>query len=62
LTVSGPEAYYVFETQEIAVDTDSAEEFSFDWIVPDVEGTYVVEVGLIPPQLTAYDCVWLEVN
>jgi hypothetical protein len=30
--------------------------------VPDVAGTYVVEVGLVPAQLTAYDAAWLEVK
>jgi hypothetical protein len=29
--------------------------------IPDVAGTYVVEVNLVPPMLTAYDAVWLEV-
>jgi subtilisin family serine protease len=62
LTVSSPEGYYVFDTQNIAVEADSVEEYSFSWIVPDAAGTYVVEVGLIPPTLTAYDAVWLEVN
>jgi hypothetical protein len=35
--------------------------YSFSWVVPDVSGTYMVEVGLVPAQLTAYDVAWLEV-
>jgi hypothetical protein len=62
LTITGPESYYVYDFQNIAVAADSVEEFSFGWVVPDVSGSYVVEVGLIPPELTAYDCLWLEVN
>ena len=37
-------------------------DYSFSWVVPDSAGTYVVEVGLVPTQLTAYDAVWLEVG
>jgi subtilisin family serine protease len=62
LTVTGPDGYYVFNTQEIAVPDDSAKEYSFGWVVPDAAGTYVVEVGLIPAQLTAYDAAWLEAS
>ncbi|NHJ31528.1 MAG: S8 family serine peptidase [Asgard group archaeon] len=62
LTVTGPDDYYLFDFQNIVVAGDVVREFSFDWIVPDVAGTYVVEVSLIPPTLTAYDAVWLEVG
>ena len=37
-------------------------DFSFGWVVPDVAGTYVVEVSLAPVVLTAYDTVWLEIT
>jgi hypothetical protein len=37
-------------------------DYSFVWNIPDVVGTYVVEVGLVPPQLTAYDTAWLSVS
>lgn len=30
-------------------------------VVEEFVGTYVVEVGLIPAQLTAYDAAWIEV-
>jgi len=43
------------------VAADAVGEFGFGWVVPDVAGTYVVEVSLVPPLLTAYDAVWLEV-
>ena len=37
-------------------------EYRFSWSIPDVAGTYVVEVGVVPAQLTAYDTAWLAVN
>ena len=61
LTVTGPGNYYFFDFQRITVAADSVDECSFDWKAPDAAGTYVVEVSLIPPRLTAYDAVWLEV-
>ena len=59
LTVTDPSGYYFFDFQGISVAADTISEFSFSWVVPDVAGTYVVEVSLVPPQLTAYDAVWL---
>jgi hypothetical protein len=35
--------------------------WGFSWVVPDVAGTYVAEVGLVPAQLTAYDAAWIKV-
>jgi hypothetical protein len=61
LTVTGPGGYYYFDFQTINVTADTVNEYSFTWAIPDVGGTYVVETGLVPPQLTAYDAVWLEV-
>jgi len=60
LTVTGPGDYYVFDFDRIGVAADAVGEFGFGWVVPDVAGTYVVEVSLVPPLLTAYDAVWLE--
>jgi hypothetical protein len=61
LTVTGPNNYYDFDFQPISVPADTVREYSFTWAVPDVAGTYVVEVELVPTQLTAYDAVWLDV-
>jgi len=61
LTVTGPGDYYLFDFEGISVAADAVSEYSFCWVVPDVAGTYVVEVSLVPPLLTAYDAVWLEV-
>ena len=60
LTVTGPEIYYM-NFQSINVTADTVGEYSFAWDIPNASGTYVVEVSLIPPLLTAYDAVWLEV-
>ena len=61
LTVTGPGGYYLFDFERISVAADAVGEYGFGWVVPDVAGTYVVEVSLVPPMLTAYDAIWLEV-
>jgi hypothetical protein len=60
LTVTGPNNYYDFDFQPISVSADTVGEYSFTWVVPDVAGTYAVEVELVPPLLTAYDAIWLD--
>ena len=40
---------------------DIISDYSFSWIVLDAAGSYVVEVSLVSPMLTAYDVAWLEV-
>jgi peptidoglycan/xylan/chitin deacetylase (PgdA/CDA1 family) len=60
LTVTGPGNYGYFDVQPISVSAGAVGEYTFDWVVPDVAGTYVVEVELAPSLLTAYDTVWLE--
>jgi serine protease len=61
LTVTGPSSYYLDDFQPIAVAANEVKDYSFDWVVPEIAGTYVVEVGLVHAQLTAYDVRWLEV-
>lgn len=61
LTITGPGDHYYFDFQNINVKADGVGDYSFTWDIPNVAGTYVIEVSLIPPQLTAYDAVWLEV-
>jgi subtilase family serine protease len=62
LTVTGPGGYYYFDFQSISVTANAVGEYSFTWNVPAVAGTYVVEVSLVPPRLTAYDAAWLKVT
>ena len=62
LTVTGPGSCGYFDVQPIRVPAGTVAEYSFTWAVPSVAGTYVVEVGLVPAQLTAYDAVWLKVS
>ncbi len=62
LTVTGPNNYCYFDFQKINVAAETVKEYSFVWVVPSVGGTYVVSVGLIPAQLTAYDEAWLKVT
>jgi hypothetical protein len=55
LTVTGPNNYYYYETQTVNASANSVAEYKFSWVIPDAAGTYAVEVGLVPAQLTAYD-------
>jgi hypothetical protein len=61
LSVTGPGGYGYFDFDRIKV-TSGLSEHSFAWTVPNVLGTYVVEVSLVPLQLTAYDAAWLGVK
>jgi hypothetical protein len=60
LTITGPGNYGYFDVQPISVSAGTVGEYTFDWVVPNVAGKYVVEVGLAPSLLTAYDTAWLE--
>jgi hypothetical protein len=40
---------------------DEVKDYRFNWVIPEFAGTYMVEVGLAPAELTAYDVDWLEV-
>ena len=60
LTISGPNNYYYYETQTVNVAANTVEEYKFNWSIPYVAGTYVLEVGLVPAQLKAYDSRWIE--
>jgi serine protease len=60
LTVTGPSGYYVYDFQPIKVEADEIEDYSFKWAIPDSAGRYIVEVSLVPAQLTAYDSKWIE--
>jgi outer membrane protein assembly factor BamB len=62
LTVTGPNGYYYYDFQAVNVTANSVGEYGFTWTAPYVTGTYVVEVSLVPVQLTAYDAVWLNVG
>ena len=57
LTVTGPDGYHQYDFRPIAAAADDAKDYSFSWTVPDTAGTYVIEVDLVPAQLTAYDAV-----
>ena len=62
LTVTGPGGYYYYDFQPIAVGANETKQYSFSWIIPNVAGTYVAELSLVPTQLTAYDSEWLNVS
>lgn len=62
ISITDPNGYGYFDEQPINVSAKSVTEYDFSWTVPKVAGTYVVSVGLAPPQLTAYDSVWLNVT
>jgi hypothetical protein len=54
--------YYYVDFQSVNVAANAVGEYTFSWIIPDVAGTYMVETGLVPSQLTAYDTAWLKVT
>jgi hypothetical protein len=60
LTVTGSRSYGYFDFDRINATVGSSD-YSFTWAVPKVAGTYIVEVSLVPMQLTAYDAAWLQV-
>jgi hypothetical protein len=62
LTITGPNGYSFYDFQPINVTANDVFEYSFNWVVPNVAGTYVVSTGLAPATLTAYDAKWLEVG
>jgi hypothetical protein len=62
LTIIGPGGYSYYDFQPINVSANGVDEYTFVWVVSNVAGTYVVETGLVPAQLTAYDAKWLEVG
>jgi len=62
LTVAGPGLYYLYYFQPIEVVTNGVKDHSFNWVAPNVAGTYIVEVGFVPTQLTVYETAWLKVS
>jgi len=62
LTVTEPSSYGYFDVQPISVPAGTVGEYTFNWVVPNVAGKYVVEVELVPSMLTAYDTAWLKVT
>jgi subtilisin family serine protease len=62
LTINGPGGYYHYDFQSVAVEAKKVKDYSFSWVIPDNTGTYIVEVSLVPAQLTAYDTAWLKVT
>jgi peptidoglycan/xylan/chitin deacetylase (PgdA/CDA1 family) len=61
LTVTGPCGYSYYDFQPMKVAANTVSEFGFTWVFPNVAGKYVVEAGLAPSLLTAYDTAWLGV-
>jgi hypothetical protein len=62
LSVCGPGKYCYSDFQTVNVTADSIKEYSFEWSAPNAAGNYVIEVNLVPSQLTAYDAAWLKVT
>jgi hypothetical protein len=62
LIIAGPDGYSHYDFQPINVGANGVFDYSFNWEVPNVAGTYVVATGLAPATLTAYDAKWLEVT
>ena len=59
-TITGPGGYAFYDFQPISVSANGITEYVFNWVVPNVAGTYMVETSLVPTQLTAYDAKLLQ--
>ena len=62
ITVTGPSGYSFYDFQPISATANSVGEYSFTWNTPNIPGTYVVEAGLAPSSLTAYDVKWVNLT
>ena len=62
LTVTGPGGYGFYDFLPVMVSANGVSDYGFSWVVPNVDGRYVVEASLVPAQLTAYDAKWLTVD
>jgi peptidoglycan/xylan/chitin deacetylase (PgdA/CDA1 family) len=62
LSVTGPAGYCFYDFQPITVPANSINEYSFNWLVPNATGTYMIETSLVPVQLTAYDAKCLQLS
>ncbi len=62
ITVTGPSGYSFYDFQPINVTANSVGEYSFTWNTPNIPGTYVVETGIAPSSLTAYDVKWVNLT
>jgi len=58
----GLEGWPYWGSGRVAVGADMVRDYGFSWVVPDASEKYVVEVGLVSAQLTAYDAAWLKVS
>jgi hypothetical protein len=59
-TIIGPGGYVFYDFQPISASANGITEYVFNWVVPNVAGTYMVETSLVPTQLTAYDARLLQ--
>ena len=59
-TITGPGGYVFYDFQPISTSANGITEYVFNWVVPNVAGTYMVETSLVPTQLTAYDARLLQ--
>jgi subtilisin family serine protease len=62
LTITGPAGYGYYDFQSVNVAANSVGEYTFNWVVQNVSGKYIIEVELVPSILTAYDSAWLNVR
>jgi kumamolisin len=62
--IIGPNGYYYFDTQQATLTASASGRFQFDWQVPSTisTGSYVVNVGLIPPTSSSISQTQITIN
>jgi kumamolisin len=62
--IIGPNGYYYFDSQQATLSAGASGRFQFDWQVPSTisTGSYVVNVGLIPPTSSSISQTQITIN
>ena len=62
--IMGPNGYYYFDTQQATLSASASGTFQFDWQVPSTisTGSYVINVGLIPPTSSSISQTQITIN
>lgn len=62
--ITGPNGYYYFDAQQATLSAGASGRFQFDWQVPSTisTGSYVVNVGLIPPTSSSISQTQITIN
>jgi hypothetical protein len=66
IEIAGPSGYHHYDTKKLkkGVASQSMRSHGFKWHIPSnaQTGTYKIMTGLLPPQLSAYDVKYVQVE